>query len=108
MRYILIAIIILLTAFIIKEDLVVGSLNYTDFYATDECDQTSHIEKVLVKIQAGDTIYSLFAATQSPEPILFIDRLTLFYELNPHLRMQTLIIGETVYIPIKKIGKQAC
>lgn len=108
LRYILIAIMILLTAFIIKEDLMEGSLKHTDFYATNECDETSQIEKVSVKIQQGDTIHSLFAATASPDSMLFIDRLTLFYELNPHLRVQTLVIGETIYIPIKKTGKQAC
>ncbi len=108
MRVLLTAILILVLAYVIKIDLQEGALNFTTFHETNTCEETFTIEKVRVKIQAGDTIYSLFAVTPFNEPITFVDRVTLFYELNPHLRYQSLVIGESVYIPIAKKKKEDC
>ena len=108
MRVLLIAICILVFAYVIKIDLEEGALNFTDFYETKVCEETYTIEKVRVKIQQGDTIYSLFAVTPFNEPITFVDRVTIFYELNPHLRYQSLLVGESVYIPVAKKIKKAC
>ena len=108
MRVLLIAICILVIAYVIKIDLEEGGLNFTNFYETKECEETFTIEKVLVKIQPGDTLYSLFAVTPFHEPITSVDRVTLFYELNPHLRYQSLVIGESIYIPMAKKQKQEC
>ena len=108
MRVLLIAICILVFAYVIKIDLQEGALNFTNFYETKDCEETFTIEKVRVKIQPGDTIYSLFAVTPFNEPITFVDRVALFYELNPHLRYQSLVVGESIYIPIAKKKKEDC
>ena len=108
MRVLLAAICILIFAYAIKIDLEEGALNYTDFHETEECEETFTIEKVRVKIQAGDTLYSLFAVTPFNGEITSIERVSLFYELNPHLRYQSLVIGESVYIPVAKKIKKPC
>ena len=108
MRVLLIAICILVFAYVIKTDLEEGALNFTNFYETKECEETFTIEKVRVKIQPGDTLYSLFSVTPFNEPITFVERATMFYELNPHLRYQSLVIGESIYIPVAKKIKKAC
>lgn len=107
-RYIYFAIIILLIAYIVKVDLDTGAITYTDLLETKACTNTLEVEMVRVKVQQGDSIYSLFAQTSSPIEIPFIDRLTEFYKMNPHLRNQTLQIGDFIYIPIKKIGNTSC
>ena len=108
MRVLLTAICILVFAYAIKIDLEEGALNFTDFYETEECEETFTIEKVRVKIQAGDTLYSLFAVTPFNGEITSIERVSLFYELNPHLRYQSFVIGESIYIPVAKKIKKAC
>ena len=108
MRIILIALSLLIIAYVIKVDLNEGGLNYTTFYETKDCVETFYIEKVRVKIQIGDTIHSLFAATNLETSMSFGERLSAFYELNPHLKKQALIAGESVYIPIAKKKKQSC
>ena len=108
MRVLLTAICILVFAYAIKIDLEEGSLNFTDFYETEECEETFTIEKVRVKIQAGDTLHSLFAVTPFNGDITSIERVSLFYELNPHLRYQSLVVGESIYIPVAKKIKKAC
>ena len=108
MRVLLIAICILVLAYAIKIDLEEGALNFTDFYETEECEETFTIEKVRVKIQVGDTLHSLFAVTPFNGEITSIERISLFYELNPHLRYQSFVIGESIYIPVAKKIKKAC
>ena len=108
MRVLLSAICILVFAYAIKIDLEEGALNFTDFYETEECEETFTIEKVRVKIQVGDTLHSLFAVTPFNGEITSIERISLFYELNPHLRYQSFVIGESIYIPVAKKIKKAC
>ena len=108
MKYVITAILCILIAFIIKVDLQEGAINYTKFKETISCEETFDIDEVRVKIQEGDTIYSLFATTSSPVNISFIERLTQFYQLNPHLKNQSLIPGEYVYVPIVKQVKEEC
>ena len=66
------------------------------------------IQSVSVRIAEGDTIYSLFAATPSPLPMAFTERLSKFYELNPHLQLQTLVPGELIQLPIYAKTSEIC
>ena len=108
MKYVITAILCILVAYIIKVDLQEGAINFTSIKETNSCEETFEIDEVRVKIQEGDTIYTLFATTSSPINISFIERLTQFYQLNPHLKNQSLLPGEYVYVPIVKQMKQEC
>lgn len=108
MKYVVTAIVCILIAFVIKVDLQEGAINYTSLKETESCEDTLVIDEVRVKIQDGDTIYTLFATTSSPIDVSFIERLTQFYQLNPHLKNQSLLAGEYVYIPIVKEVKEVC
>lgn len=107
MRFVLLAIGILLISYVVKLDLQEGALTHTTFYETTACAQ--HMETtVRVKIAGGDTIYSLFAATPSPVPMPFPERLAKFYQLNPHLQQQSFVSGELIDVPIVKKHENRC
>ena len=98
----LIICILLIIGFVLQYDLRHGSLRHADFYETD-CEKQEEIQYVQTKIQTGDTIYSLFSNVSSPESFPYIERLSYFYELNPHLQKQPLVAGDSVKVPIKTI-----
>ncbi|MER1986159.1 MAG: hypothetical protein ABS949_06165 [Solibacillus sp.] len=107
MRYVLLAIACLVIGYVVKIDLQEGAITHTTFYETQVCEQ--QVERtVRIKLVEGDTIYSIFAATPSPIPMPFPERLAKFYELNPHLQKQTLIAGELIYVPIVENNKNRC
>ena len=53
----------------------------------------------------GDTIETLFALYPDTESS-FIDRLSSFYSLNPHLQNQQIIGGEKIVLPLSRFYKQ--
>lgn len=107
MRYVLLALACLVIGYVVKIDLQEGAITHTTFYETQTCEQ--HVERtVRIKLAEGDTIYSLFAATPSPIPMPFPERLAKFYELNPHLQKQTPVPGELIYVPIVENNKTGC
>ncbi|MBD8034483.1 MULTISPECIES: hypothetical protein [Solibacillus] len=109
MRFLIASIVLLLIAFVIKVDLQEGTLPLTSFYAsTQSCDEILQESYVVVKIQQDDTIYSLFSATPSPVKTTFPERLAQFYKLNPHLNLQPLVPGDTVFVPIISHAKENC
>ena len=110
MRFLIASIVLLLIAFVIKVDLQEGSLPLASFYASSipSCDEIPQESYVVVKIQQGDTIYSLFSATPSPVKTTFPERLAHFYKLNPHLNLQPLVPGDTVFVPIISNSKENC
>lgn len=55
----------------------------------------------------GDTIESLFALYPDPE-ISLIDRLSAFYLANPHLKLQGIIAGEKVLLPLSNLNEDKC
>lgn len=107
MRYLLLAIAFLLVGYVVKIDLQEGALTHTTFYSTQTCTQQTE-RAVRVKLVEGDTIYSIFAATPSPVPMPFPERLSKFYKLNPHLQQQTFVAGELIDVPIVENKKNHC
>lgn len=100
MRFLITSIIVLVLIFVIKVDLQEGTIPMASFYKTEVPCVEEHLQYVAVQVQPDDTIYSLFAATPSPIKTTFPERLSQFYELNPHLQLQTLLPGNTVLIPL--------
>lgn len=99
-RFVIICILLVL-GFVIQYDLRHGALNHTNFYNHTECETEEIVQFVQTKIQAGDTIHSIFNNVSSEVEFPFIERLANFYELNPHLQKQPLVTGDFVKVPIK-------
>lgn len=103
LRIILLTIAILLTAYIVKTDLSEGTLSHASFYTApteEECVKEITMSSVSVQIHEGDTLQSLLAIHPSPVEITHLERLAYFYELNPHLQKQALLVGEIISLPI--------
>ena len=62
------------------------------------------MDSIHVTTIQGDTIEALFSMYPDPEST-FVERLSTFYSLNPHLRNQELIGGLSVKLPLSKIGQ---
>lgn len=109
MRILIASIIIVAIAFVIKIDLQEGTLPLASFYQTkNDCQNDEELAYVTVQVMEGDTMYSLFAATPSPIKMTYPDRLAKFYQLNPHLQLQSLVPGEQVLLPMQTIAKKNC
>ncbi|WP_332646818.1 hypothetical protein [Lysinibacillus sp. 54212] len=107
MRLFLSTICIFALALVIKIDLEEGTIPLASFYE-ETCEETYQYENINVRVAANDTIYSLFATTPSPVAIPFPERLTAFYDINPHLQKQALVAGERILIPIKVKANNQC
>ncbi|QTD41683.1 hypothetical protein [Sporosarcina sp. Te-1] len=106
MRTLFAAIILFFIFHILKEDLTDGTIPLAAFFTEEEPCVEDKPEMIQVTTIDGDTIESLFAlypdASQS-----FIERLSIFYSLNPHLQNQQIIGGLTVKLPLStNTGKQ--
>ena len=109
MRFLVTSIILVILIFVIKVDLQEGTIPLASFYQTPvPCEKINELTYVSVKVMEGDTIYSLFSATPSPIKMSFPERLTKFYELNPHLQLQTFKPGEKILLPILKEQSENC
>lgn len=109
LRFLIVSIILVVLVFVIKVDLQEGTIPLASFYAnTTNCERTDEITYVSVQVMEGDTIYSLFSATPSPTKMMFTERLTKFYELNPHLQLQKLVPGETILLPLSIKAPEKC
>lgn len=103
MRILILALSIFLIIHFVRVDFVEGTIPKKEIEAqSEQCDETNSIPVTSVN---GDTIESLFALYPDAE-IGFIDRLDLFYKLNPHLKLQEIVGGQTIHIPLS--GKQTC
>lgn len=101
-RFVIICILCILI-FVIQYDIRHGALRHADFYNT-ACERDEIVQFVQTKIQAGDTIHSIFNSVSSEIEFPFIERLAHFYELNPHLQKQPLVAGDSVKVPIKTVS----
>ena len=109
MRFLVTSIILVVLIFVIKVDLQEGTIPLASFYQTPvPCEKINELTYVSVQVMEGDTIYSLFSATSSPIKMTFPERLSKFYELNPHLQLQTLVAGDRILIPILKKKSENC
>ena len=107
MRTLIVAVILFLTFHIIRMDLGDGTISLASFFGNEQpCEETT-MESIHVTTIQGDTIESLFSMYPDPEST-FVERLSSFYSLNPHLRNQELIGGLSVQLPLSKIVKDIC
>ena len=109
MRFLIASIILVMLVFVIKVDLQEGTIPLASFYNEIlPCEPAEEFSYVSVQVVENDTIYSLFSATPSPIKMTFPERLAKFYELNPHLQLQSLVPGETILIPLRLTLKETC
>ncbi|MFJ8090753.1 hypothetical protein ACIQ7N_21480 [Lysinibacillus sp. NPDC095746] len=104
MRAFVLTAIIIIFAFVIKVDLTEGSLHLAAIYPKDTdkalCEKQREPNYITVQTIQGDSIHSLFALHPAKVPMTFPERLQLFYELNPHLQLQTLVPDENIKLPL--------
>jgi hypothetical protein len=107
MRTLFVAVILFLTFHIIRMDLGDGTIPLASFFGNELPCEKAPMESIHVTTIHGDTIESLFSMYPDPEST-FVERLSSFYSLNPHLRNQELIGGLSVQLPLSKIGQDIC
>ena len=100
MRLFLSALAIFAILYMLKTDLTDGTIQLAAF-ASDEpvCTEMDKPVSIVVTTIEGDTIESLFALYPDSS-LTFIDRLTAFYHLNPHLQRQNISRNEQIEIPL--------
>ncbi len=111
MRIIGLAVFILIVSYIIKIDLLDGTLSLAAFSKSEtetECIQNQQYEIFPVQTVEGDTLLSLFGVYPSEVWISYPERVETFYKENPHLRNQNIQPGEFVKIPIYKDSNLSC
>ncbi|WP_432355239.1 hypothetical protein [Sporosarcina sp. A2] len=108
MRLLLAALAVFALLYMLKSDLTEGTIQLAAF-ASDEpaCHEVDKPVSIVVTTVPGDTIESLFALYPDPA-IVFLDRLTLFYQLNPHLQLQDILGGEQIEIPLSNETVTIC
>lgn len=104
MRIMGLAALLLMIFYFVKIDLNTGTIPLASFQLEEAkaCTQEEgkiQLDSIPVQTLPGDTIYSLFALYPS-DGKSFIERLSDFYKLNPHLQKQDFAYGETVQLPI--------
>lgn len=109
MRIIGLAVLILVFSYIIKIDLLDGTISLAAFAHTETpCIKQDKYETFPVQIVEGDTVLSLFGVYPSEVWVSFPERLEAFYQENPHLRNQLFQTGEFVKVPIYKDTNISC
>lgn len=109
MRTLIVALLLFALFHFIRIDIVEGTIPLASFAQTSiPCEQQQMYETIRVRTVDGDTIDTLFAMYPMID-VRFMDRLALFYELNPHLQNQTLIGNLEIILPIdRKISSSSC
>lgn len=98
MRYLVSACLLFVIIHIIRFDLENGTIPLITHASSEQICEDETSELVVTSID-GDTIESLFALYPDAN-MSFIDRLQLFYKLNPHLENQQIIGGLQILLPI--------
>lgn len=108
MRFLGLALLVFIIFQILRLDFTDGTIPLAAFMDNDiDCVDEEPLEVINVTIVEGDTIESLFALYPDSS-ITFIDRLSLFYTLNPHLQNQLFVAGEVVKIPLESTSNSTC
>jgi hypothetical protein len=108
MRILLIAVAIFITIHLIRTDLMEGTISFASFSdPIEQCEERLEITTIPIITVEGDTIESLFALYPDPESG-FIERLSIFYTLNPHLKKQKILAGEKVSLPLTRLQVEKC
>ncbi|MDW0117358.1 hypothetical protein QTL97_10465 [Sporosarcina thermotolerans] len=109
MRTLLIAVIIFIAIHIIRIDFSEGTIPLAAFYgdtAPQPCSEST-IDSISVTTIEGDTIETLLSMYPDMN-MTFVERLSTFYSLNPHLQNQEIVGGLTVKLPLSKTGVNNC
>lgn len=108
MRIFLLAIVLFISIHFIHKDLVEGTI---PLQPTPEPAPASicedQIDYITVTTIMGDTVESLFSLYHDSSTS-FLERLTDFYALNPHLQKQKIIGGEKIKLPISNLNGHDC
>lgn len=107
MRTLFAAIILFLIFHILKEDLTDGTIPLASFFSEEIPCEEDKQAVIQVKTIDGDTIESLFALYPDPD-LSFVERLSMFYSLNPYLQNQELIGGLSVKLPVSTNSVNLC
>ncbi|MCG7345125.1 hypothetical protein MHZ92_13345 [Sporosarcina sp. ACRSL] len=107
MRTLIVAVILFLAFHIIRIDLGNGTIPLASFFGNEVPCIEEPIKSIHVTTIQGDTIEALFSMYPDPEST-FVERLSDFYTLNPHLRNQELVGGLSVKLPLSGIGQNNC
>jgi len=107
MRILFVAVILFLTFHIIRLDLGDGTIPLASFFGNKQPCEETKLDSIHVTTIQGDTIESLFAMYPDPNST-FVERLSTFYSLNPHLRNQELVGGLSVQLPLSKTRAENC
>ena len=109
MRIAGLAVLILILSYIVKVDMLEGTISLAAFTKSEPaCTEEIGYEVFPAQTVAGDTLLSLFSVYPSEVWVSFPDRLEAFYQENPQLRNQPIQAGEYVKIPIYKDTKLSC
>lgn len=108
MRLLLSALAVFALFYMLKMDLTEGTIQLAAF-ASDEpaCQEVDKPVSIVVTTVEDDTIETLFALYPDSS-MTFMDRLTIFYELNPHLQLQDIVGGEQIEIPLSSETVTIC
>jgi hypothetical protein len=107
MRILLLAALLFVTLHFIRLDLVEGTIPLASFAHEQQLCEAEKVATIPVTTVDGDTIETLFALYPDPESG-FIDRLSSFYSLNPHLQNQKIIGGEKIMLPLSRLQTEKC
>ncbi|MEK3934191.1 hypothetical protein MKY41_02635 [Sporosarcina sp. FSL W7-1349] len=108
MRIFILALVLFVTFHFIRIDLAEGTIPLASFIGKAEpCTEEAELGFIPVMTVDGDTIESLFALYPDTE-VGFLDRLSSFYSLNPHLQNQQIIGGEKVKLPLTMEEPNTC
>lgn len=108
MRIFIIALVLFITFHFIRIDLAEGTIPLASFMGKAEpCVEETELGYIPITTVDGDTIDSLFALYPDPK-MSFLDRLSSFYSLNPHLQNQKIIGGAKIRLPLTMEEKDAC
>ena len=108
MRILLLAAAIFITIHFIRVDFIEGTIpTNAEIVEQDQCNEIKETFSIPITSIKGDTIESLFALYPDPESS-FIDRLEKFYELNPHLKLQGIVSGDKILLPISHLEQKKC
>lgn len=107
MRTIVIAAILFLVFHIVRVDLFDGTIPLAAFFGEDTPCVEPKIQVIQVTTIQGDTIETLLSMYPDSEST-FVERLSAFYSLNPHLQNQELKGGLTIKLPVTKLVNTVC
>ena len=108
LRILLFAATIFIVIHFIRIDFIEGTIPINaEIVEQDQCKEVKETFSIPITSIEGDTIESLFALYPDPE-LGFIDRLEKFYALNPHLKLQAIVSGDKILLPIPHLEQKKC